>query len=154
GDPGAEYPWPFVGCPLLPGREPAEAGLTEQDRAGIGTALGRFLRMLHAPQTLAVADPDALLPAHVDRRADMPVRVARTPERLAALPDEIVGARRGVEPVLWHAEQLPPSTSHALVHGDLHFRHVLVDGDQLTDVIDWGDVCRADPAVDLVLYWC
>jgi len=25
---------------------------------------------------------------------------------------------------------------------------------RLSGVIDWGDVCRADPGIDLVLYWC
>jgi aminoglycoside phosphotransferase (APT) family kinase protein len=34
-------------------------------------------------------------------------------------------------------------------HGDLHVRHILVDGDAASGVIDWGDVCLADPAVDL-----
>jgi aminoglycoside phosphotransferase (APT) family kinase protein len=37
-----------------------------------------------------------------------------------------------------------------LVHGDLHVRHVLVDaGGAPAGVLDWGDVCLADPAVDL-----
>jgi aminoglycoside phosphotransferase (APT) family kinase protein len=35
-------------------------------------------------------------------------------------------------------------------HGDLHVRHLLVDRDgTATGVIDWGDLCLADPAVDL-----
>ena len=35
-------------------------------------------------------------------------------------------------------------------HGDLHVRHLLVDRDgSATGVIDWGDLCLADPAVDL-----
>ncbi len=39
-----------------------------------------------------------------------------------------------------------------VVHGDLHIRHLLVDGGgRATGVIDWGDLCRADPAVDLCL---
>ncbi|HWH15754.1 MAG TPA: phosphotransferase, partial [Miltoncostaeaceae bacterium] len=34
--------------------------------------------------------------------------------------------------------------------GDLHLRHVLVDGScHATGVIDWGDLCRGDPACDL-----
>ena len=42
----------------------------------------------------------------------------------------------------------------AVVHGDLHVRHLLVGSDgALTGVIDWGDVCRADPSVDLLLLW-
>ena len=50
--------------------------------------------------------------------------------------------------------ELPPSEGLALVHGDLHARHVFVDDGRLSGVIDWGDVCRSDPAVDLVLVWC
>ena len=40
-----------------------------------------------------------------------------------------------------------------VVHGDLHFRQVLVEGGELSGVIDWGDVCRGDPSVDFPLYW-
>jgi aminoglycoside phosphotransferase (APT) family kinase protein len=37
-----------------------------------------------------------------------------------------------------------------ICHGDLHVRHLLVDRDgSVTGVIDWGDLCLADPAVDL-----
>ena len=40
-----------------------------------------------------------------------------------------------------------------LVHGDLHLRHVLVESGSISGVIDWGDVCRADPCIDLMLVW-
>jgi aminoglycoside phosphotransferase (APT) family kinase protein len=36
-------------------------------------------------------------------------------------------------------------------HGDLHVRQVLVDGASLTGVVDWVDVCRGDPGIDLIL---
>ena len=37
-----------------------------------------------------------------------------------------------------------------ICHGDLHVRHLLVDSaGRATGVIDWGDLCLADPAVDL-----
>ena len=40
------------------------------------------------------------------------------------------------------------------MHGDLHFRQVLVDEDGIpTGVIDWVDVCRSDPAIDLSMLW-
>ncbi|OLT28096.1 hypothetical protein BJF79_41875 [Actinomadura sp. CNU-125] len=39
-----------------------------------------------------------------------------------------------------------------IVHGDLHARHVLLGpDDEAAGVIDWGDVCLADPSVDLSL---
>jgi aminoglycoside phosphotransferase (APT) family kinase protein len=49
-------------------------------------------------------------------------------------------------------EHAPTSSSPTgvLTHGDLHIRHLLVDdAGQLAGVIDWGDVCVADPVVDL-----
>ena len=39
------------------------------------------------------------------------------------------------------------------MHGDLHFRHLLVGGGVARGVIDWGDVCLSDPAIDLPLLW-
>ncbi len=60
---------------------------------------------------------------------------------------------REVEQILAEAELLPPSRARALVHGDLHVRHVLVEEGTLSGVIDWGDVCLSDPAIDLVLVW-
>ena len=52
------------------------------------------------------------------------------------------------------AERLPRSEPSIVVHGDLHFRQVLVDDETtLTGVIDWVDVCRSDPAIDLSLLW-
>ena len=58
-----------------------------------------------------------------------------------------------VSRLLAQAERLgPPTGNPMLVHGDLHVRHVLVDASGgVTGVIDWGDVCLADPAVDLAV---
>ncbi|MFD0593949.1 aminoglycoside phosphotransferase family protein [Catellatospora coxensis] len=55
--------------------------------------------------------------------------------------------------LLDEAEPLGPGDgAPVLVHGDLHQRHLLLGGDgRATGVIDWGDVCLADPAVDLSL---
>ena len=58
-----------------------------------------------------------------------------------------------VEELLAEAQALPPPEEPVLVHGDLHFRHLLVDGGHASGVIDWGDVCLADPAIDLPLLW-
>ena len=56
--------------------------------------------------------------------------------------------------MLERARRLPPPAKQAICHGDLHLRHLLVGDDgELSGVIDWIDVCRADPAIDLPLYW-
>lgn len=62
---------------------------------------------------------------------------------------------RAVRDLLDAACELPDAAPSALVQGDLHLRHLLVDdAGGAAAVIDWGDVCLGDPAVDLALYWC
>jgi aminoglycoside phosphotransferase (APT) family kinase protein len=85
----------------------------------------------------------------------MPRRVALTRTQLRRVAK--LGLWRvpaAVEHLLDRAESLPPPAAPVLTHGDLHFRHVLVGDDgRATGVIDWGDVCVADPAIDLLLLW-
>ena len=152
GRPAHGYPWAFFGARFLAGREPADAALSDTARAAIARPLATFLHTLHT------ADADAFagdLPADPMGRGDMAARVPRTRDRLAEVAHEgLWQAPASVERVLAEAERLPPARATALVHGDLHFRHVLVDDDgSLCGVIDWGDVCRGDPAIDLPLYW-
>jgi len=154
GRPGESYPWPFFGTPLLPGREPADADLSEQDRTALGAELGRFLRVLHAPASREAVDPQGALPVDPNRRADMQARVEIARRWLGEL--ESLGwqsASTDVERLFGSALDLGPASADAVVHGDLHVRHVLVEDGRLSGVIDWGDVCRADPAVDLSLVW-
>jgi aminoglycoside phosphotransferase (APT) family kinase protein len=155
GAPNERYPWPFFGAPLLLGDEPAEAELTDDDRVRIGEELGLFLRTLHSPETLAAVDPQRVLPVDFNRRADMPYRVAGARRKLDGLRTDIWRPPALVERILTEAEGLPPVVrgSDVLTHGDLHIRHVLLERGAITGVIDWGDICLADPAIDLMLVW-
>jgi aminoglycoside phosphotransferase (APT) family kinase protein len=154
GRPALGYPWPFFGARYLPGREVADAG-DGTARDDLGRPLARFLRALHDLAVLESVDPAGELPVDFNRRADMAVRVPRALERADELERlgmwHLPGALREA---LHEARGLPEPRPTALAHGDLHVRHVLVDGDgTLAAVIDWGDVCRADPAIDLMLAW-
>jgi aminoglycoside phosphotransferase (APT) family kinase protein len=149
GRPAGGFPWPFFGSELLPGRELGEATLDDPTRVEIGRSLARFLRRLHD------AEVTHELPVDGNRRADMSVRVPKTREQLEELEAAGLWQRpASVDRLLEAAEGLPPSDVVAVVHGDLHFRQVLVDdGATLTGVIDWVDVCRSDPAIDLSMLW-
>jgi aminoglycoside phosphotransferase (APT) family kinase protein len=149
GDPSPEYRWPFYGAPFLPGRELAEAALDDPGRTALARPLGVFLRALHHARL------DADLPRDPVGRANMTVRVPRTRERLAEL--ERLGlwrAPRQAHDVIEAVAGLGPLEPTALVHGDLHLRHLLVDGSgRATAVIDWIDLSYNTPGVDFVLYW-
>jgi len=149
GRPAQRFPWPFFGSKLLPGQELGEAELRDDARIDVGRSLARFLRVLHA------ADVGHDLPTDGNRRADMSDRVPKTRAQLGELDQlGLWGRRESVDRLLDEAERLTPSSRSAVVHGDLHFRQVLVDDDaRLTGVIDWVDVCRSDPAIDLSMLW-
>ena len=155
GQPSDRFPWPFFGAELLSGVEPCDAQLSDDDRAELGGELGRFLRVLHSEATLDAVDPERSLPIDFNRRADMTFRVPRARENLAYLRE--LGLWKPpavVESILTSAELLPPSSDDlVLTHGDLHQRHVLISDSALAAVIDFGDVCLADPCIDLMLTW-
>jgi aminoglycoside phosphotransferase (APT) family kinase protein len=154
GLPADGYPWPFFGCRFIEGAEVAAAALDDAARSALAEPLGRFLRALHAPRTAAAAGA-ASLPVDPNRRADVHHRVALTREWLAALVE--LGLWRpaaAAERLLDAALALPPPEPLTLVHGDLHQRHLLVAQDgAAAGVIDWGDVCVADPCIDLPLVY-
>ncbi|GAB4053726.1 aminoglycoside phosphotransferase family protein [Catellatospora paridis] len=158
GVPSARFPWPFWGARLVPGVELADTGLPDDRRTRAAADLGGFLRALHDPALAALvmgdSDPAAVLPHDPMRRGDPAVRGPQAREWLAGLaasglwqPDSAVFG------LLDEAEPLGPADGPpVLVHGDLHQRHLLLGDDgRATGVIDWGDVCLADPAVDLSL---
>ena len=145
GRPTGEFPWPWFGAAQVPGREPL--GLDDAARAALAGPLGRFLRALHDAPLIDGLPHDPM------GRADMAVRVPKTLEQLE--PVEAAGLWRATDAVqrlFEAAHALPPSETKVVLHGDLHFRHLLVDDrGAASGVIDWGDMSCGDPAIDLSL---
>jgi aminoglycoside phosphotransferase (APT) family kinase protein len=151
GRPDESYPWPFFGTAFLPGRELAEAGLGGAARARLAAPIGGFLRALHT----AEVSGSRALPVDPFGRTDTAERVPRTRSRLAEVAElGLWDPPAGLDDLFDSALRLPPPRGLAVVHGDLHFRHLLVEGyGSPTAVIDWDDLCRADPSIDLQLVW-
>ena len=148
GEPSEAFPWPFFGARLLPGVELADA--PETDRETLAVELARFLRTLHRDEAVqAVGRP---LPENWTRRADMEVRVPYVLDKLVEL-EALWQAPRHVRALIGDARSLPPPEPRAVCHGDLHFRHVLVENGGMSGVIDWIDLCRGEPALDLQTVW-
>jgi aminoglycoside phosphotransferase (APT) family kinase protein len=149
GAPTERFPWPWFGSRLITGREIVHSDLDDDQMGALAGDLGEFLRCLHG---VDLAWPERL---EIDPmgRGDMARRVPQARRALAAVAP-IWRAPDRARHILDDAEAIPRSQATVLVHGDLHARQLLVDdAGRLTGVIDWGDVCRADPSVDLSLYW-
>jgi aminoglycoside phosphotransferase (APT) family kinase protein len=136
GEAGTDFPWGFFGAPFIAGDEPIDA--SDEARAAISLDLARALQALHAH------DP-ADLPVDANQRADMKRRVPWARDALAQLG-------MSAEAVFESASKIGQLNASALCHGDLHFRQLLC-GERLNGVIDWVDLCRANPAIDLSLLW-
>jgi aminoglycoside phosphotransferase (APT) family kinase protein len=149
GRPSDDYPWPFYGARFLPGAEPGPS-LSGHAREAIARPLARTLRALHSAETLAACG--GALPFDPMGRGDMAVRVPRTRESLAAIAD-LWEPPPGTDALFERALELPAPVPRALCHGDLHFRQLLVDGSALTGIVDWVDLCRGDPGIDLLLLY-
>ncbi|HZU71314.1 MAG TPA: aminoglycoside phosphotransferase family protein [Acidimicrobiales bacterium] len=143
GVPGRGYPWPWSVCPWIPGRMAAVEPLSDPLQAA--GQLGAFVAALHLP-----APPEA--PHNPFRSVTLAGRdeVARaTLAEVEALVDRrrVEAAwRQALEVTEWDG---PP----VWLHGDLHPANLLVADGRLSGVIDFGDLCAGDPAVDVVGAW-
>jgi aminoglycoside phosphotransferase (APT) family kinase protein len=155
GRPTDAYPWPFIGTRLIAGTELAASDMDAVARVRLGAELGSFLAALHAPE-LAERFGDEL-PVDPMRRADMPERGAIARTWLDEAADLGIWDRSRdaeADDLILRAASVPEASRLSVAHGDLHLRHVmLTDDGRMAGIIDWGDMCLADPAIDLPLVW-
>jgi aminoglycoside phosphotransferase (APT) family kinase protein len=111
--------------------------------ASHGRAVGEFLRVLHA------VDPDDAVhhgarDAEASRAELLAVLDRMSAAVLPLLPPHVAASAEA----LLARRRTPPPVAR-LNHGDLGPEHLRVTGDRVTGVIDWGDCCVGDPAIDL-----
>lgn len=152
-----------IPIPEFRGRDPKSGLAVQGHRAVVGT-------------TLSAAQWRALDPA---RRSAIARKLGPFVDRLHAYPLSEIHAplpEARYHPVFWNRDRirtqvltrlpesqrqhcarvadqlrLPPESGWVLVHADLYDEHVLFDeGGEVVGVIDFGDLGRGDPAVDLV----
>lgn len=142
GGAGSGFPWSWSVVPWLPG-EPADV---EPLQASQGRPLARFLAALHQP----APDEAPVNPVRGVPLAERRDVVAARLERLATATPHITEVVHSA----WRAALAAPADFEMCwIHGDLHPRNVLAANGELTAVIDWGDICRGDPATDLAAVW-
>jgi aminoglycoside phosphotransferase (APT) family kinase protein len=155
GQPSARYPHPWIVTTWVPGtpadRAPATCGTEAAD------ALAAFLNALHRPAPAGAPEgrrrggPLAKVARGITWQLDAMTRlytaVARSaqepapdPGTVRAIWDDAVAAPRWDGPPLW-------------LHGDLHPANVLTADGNVCGVVDFGDLCAGDPALDLAACW-
>ncbi|WNY33793.1 phosphotransferase [Curtobacterium flaccumfaciens] len=125
----------------LSGTHPTLASLVEHP--DLATSVGRAVAAIHQLPTSFVSDAGlpSLTPFEVLRSAvSVMDRAVATKLVPAALVERWEGAARDQQ--LW---QFTPT----VVHGSLGTGALLVDGDAVTGILDWGELRLGDPAKDL-----
>jgi aminoglycoside phosphotransferase (APT) family kinase protein len=142
GHPGAGFPWPWSILPWLPGKS-ANQGWPSSDQA---ERFAGFLRALHGI-------PAAGAPANPARDQPLGGKSEDMAKRMNRLRSAGLWLTPGIEADWMEAVTAPEAEDSRFIHGDLHARNVLTDRGTISGVIDWGDMCLGDPAVDLAACW-
>ncbi|RNB53479.1 aminoglycoside phosphotransferase [Brevibacillus gelatini] len=143
----AAYPLPFLGYTYLAGEFPL--GLTEAQRAASALALARFLKSLHAfPVDVAKENG-----APTDQRGLLDIRSRKEKMQQFLADTDIPFADDDRELIANYLQGLDVEqvqSKEVLMHGDLHFKNMLVGPDgKIAGIIDWGDMNIGHPGCDL-----
>ncbi|WP_202618917.1 aminoglycoside phosphotransferase family protein [Paenibacillus sp. EZ-K15] len=151
GKESEDYPAPFLGYTYLPGKFPI--GISDEARMQSAATLARFLKNLHtfpveiAQQAGVLSDQRNLtdLAGRKDKMLNFLSRL--TLYITQAELNEIADYLQGIQ--LDRVRH-----QHVLIHGDLHFKNMLVDdAGKLSGIIDWGDINIGHPACDLSIVY-
>jgi len=141
------YPAPFLGYSYLSGEFPI--GLTDEQRAVSATTLAVFLKNLHA-FPVQIAEENGVRHDHRNL-TDIALRKEKMYQFLSNISSHL-----SEEEYLALSNYLKRLTTkkvkqkHTFLHGDLHFKNMLVDKNgKISGIIDWGDINIGHPACDL-----
>lgn len=152
GKPTANYPYPFAGYVLIPGKMLMDFEPEQINTIKIAETLAHWLQQLHH---VPVQEQHLkLIQGEQDWRLNVPNRIHLCMENihqyanyfeaagfnLKQLQQTIVGLER------FHFDKI----NACYLHGDLYFKHIIADDDlSLTGLIDWGDIHLGSPGIDL-----
>jgi len=147
GEASDEYPAPFLGYAYVPGDFPI--GLTEERRALSAETLAKFLRRLHefpvqAALKCGVQQDHRNLTDIASRKEKLEGFLSKVVEHLSPEESSVI------EAYISRLQKDRVEAVNALIHGDLHFKNMLVNENGIVSgIIDWGDLSVGHPACDL-----
>lgn len=142
GHPDERYPFPWLVCGLLQGKQPDESNPFDVEQAA--KDLGHFVVSMQKINSSGAPRCQRGLPLQ-----------SRDEEMRAAIPlcSDVFDTKRVQE--IWEAALALPewSDTPVWIHGDLHAGNLLVKDGKVTAVVDFGSSGSGDPASDLMVAW-
>lgn len=148
GKPAFGFPFHWSIVPWIPGVTMLHA--PPLDRAALMQQLADFMNPLHV-----AAPKDA--PTNPYRGVPLTARADSVIERISTCEPIFASLNIAGEDVRATWDSLVDAPEFGgepvWVHGDLHLANMLVRGGRLSGIVDFGDMCSGDPAVDLSIAW-
>ncbi|PFA68304.1 phosphotransferase [Bacillus sp. AFS015802] len=153
GKPSSLYKWPFLGYRFVEGTLPSRADAVLRE-GGTAIRLARFLKKLHGTDPSEAEKRgvpyDEMDRLNVEKRKAVVEKNTHEIKKLGLFPQVA-----DLERYLDHLPGKPLPQETILVHGDLHFKNIVVDEEGvLSGIIDWGDAHLGHRAIDLNLVYC
>jgi len=147
GEPAEGYPWPWSINRWLDGENPVVEHIPDPD--SLATDLARFVEALHR---IDPTDGPAASEQNFFRGLPLAMRDEPTRTAIAELQGTI---DTEAATKAWEAALRTPAWTGppVWIHGDLAQGNLLLQGDRLTGVIDFGCLGVGDPAADLIVAW-
>ncbi|WPO72156.1 MULTISPECIES: aminoglycoside phosphotransferase family protein [unclassified Streptomyces] len=144
GEPSVLFPQPWTIVKWLRGEPADRTPLSPARGDHAADTLAVFLRALHQP-----APADA--PSNPYRTAPLDTLTEAFERQVREFADDVPPGVRAVweDSVAAPGPQGPP----VWLHCDLHPANAVVTDDALSGVLDFGELCAGDPAVDLAAAW-
>lgn len=152
GEPSLQYKWPFLGYRFVEGTIPSRAH--EVVREGKSALkLAWFLKKLHLTDVSEAGKRG--VPNDELNRLDVKKRIPALEKNIQEIKElNLFHQVEKLKDYLQHVPKkpLPPETT--LVHGDLHFKNIVVNENGiLSGILDWGDVHIGHRSIDLNLVY-
>ena len=131
------YEPPVLALAAVPGRPLGELEDASMVTAAAWAAVGAVVRRLHESP---LPDRTGPTPDDLERRLRDGCDWLVTND---VLPSSIVERNQRL------AEGVLGPFTPTLIHGDLHLKHVFVQGDEVSGIIDWSEMRQGDPLFDV-----
>ena len=147
GEPSCHYPFQFSIYRYLPGKSINLLTLNQKEKEQLAFDLSCFLQKLHKITDINPLDQYM----HSDRGNHVSIYDAQLRAQTLKLKT-LIDSKKAIG--LWKKACATKWKGLPIwAHGDLAVGNILVQESKLSAVIDFGSVCKGDPACDLVIAW-
>jgi aminoglycoside phosphotransferase (APT) family kinase protein len=152
GNPSPPYKWPFLGYRFVEGTIPSRAHeVVREGKSALKMAW--FLKKLHLTDVSEAGKRG--VPYDELNRLDVKKRIPTLEQNIHEIEElNLFHQIEKLKGYLQHVPKNPLPSETTLVHGDLHFKNIVVNENGiLSGILDWGDVHIGHRAIDLNLVY-